>query len=310
MALLRLMRLAAAAATAARATGGSGGGGGACTVAGATWSYLAPQAFEGVEWNNNGGCLYSFEASADAGTFEFASPSGCMGTDPWGEPGGGARGVLLGGGRVVQLNFTIPGKAIDVPPTCSTSGGPTCYAGAPSAASACHCNRCMTGGHKADEVCGCPGASPASCKPCNLCTGCVANTTHAARIIPQRVERHTGWLTPDCAFIDMDDGGLYVRGVHPMDMAPHDWLKFATAWVMRAAMMTFEDGTRHITPGVPKSVPHPKPNDGYYVGQWMRDSFYGISNGWSLVNETEQRGFAESVRQRLRLLSSSCPYDV
>jgi hypothetical protein len=61
---------------------------------------------------------------------------------------------------------------------------------------------------------------------------------------------------------------------------------------------------------VPKSVPHPKPNDGYYVGQWMRDSFYGISNGWSLVNETEQRGFAESVRQRLRLLSSSCPYDV
>jgi hypothetical protein len=102
-------------------------------------------------------------------------------------------------------------------------------------------------------------------------------------------------VNQDCSLIDMDDGGLYIRGVHPMDMAPHEWLRFATAWVMRAAMMTFADGTRHLTPGVPKPVPKPTPNDGYYVGQWMRDSFYGISNGWPLVNETVQQGFAESA---------------
>jgi hypothetical protein len=69
-------------------------------------------------------------------------------------------------------------------------------------------------------------------------------------------------VTPDCNFIDMDDGGLYIRGVHPMDMAPHEWLRVATAWVMRAAVITFADGTRHLTPGVPKPTPLPKPNDG------------------------------------------------
>jgi hypothetical protein len=125
--------------------------------------------------------------------------------------------------------------------------------------------------------------------------GCNANISHHPPVVQGRVERHIGWVNQDCSLIDMDDGGLYVRGVHPMDMPPHEWLRFATAWVMRAAMMTFADGTRHLTPGVPKSVPVPKPNDGYYVGQWMRDSFYGISNGWSLVNETVQRGFAESA---------------
>ena len=56
-------------------------------------------------------------------------------------------------------------------------------------------------------------------------------------------------------------------------------------------MITFKDGSRHITPGVPKPVSKPKPNDGYYVGQWMRDGFYGISNGWGLVNESVHQTF-------------------
>ena len=102
--------------------------------------------------------------------------------------------------------------------------------------------------------------------------------------------QHRGWATPDCQFIDMDDGGLYIRGQHPFDMAPHEWLRVATAWVMRAAMITFKDGSRHITPGVPKPVAKPKPNDGYYVGQWMRDGFYGISNGWGLVSRHDIAG--------------------
>ena len=267
-----------------------------CSIAGSTWSYLPPVAFEGVEWNNNAACVYTFEQSADAGTFHFTSPSTCFGADPFaGSTVGAARGVVLPGGRVVQMNFTIPAKTIDVPPSCSSDGGPTCYSGTPSAKSACHCNKCMVDGHTAGEFCGCPGSVPGSCKPCNLCVGCIANVTHPPRKSPQSVEQHTGWLTPDCGYIDMDDGGLYVRGVHPMDMSPHEWLRFATAWVMRAAMITFQDGTRHLTPGVPKTVAKPSPNDGYYVGQWMRDSFYGISNGWPLVNETVQQSFADSA---------------
>ena len=41
----------------------------------------------------------------------------------------------------------------------------------------------------------------------------------------------------------MDDGGLYIRGQHPFDMAPHEWLRVATAWVMRAARITFKAGS-------------------------------------------------------------------
>eukprot|EP00040_Diaphanoeca_grandis_P043093 m.266966 g.266966 ORF g.266966 m.266966 type:complete len:535 (-) comp70459_c0_seq1:2-1606(-) len=121
--------------------------------------------------------------------------------------------------------------------------------------------------------------------------------------------RHHGWVTPDCAFIDMDDGGLYIRGVHPIDMVPHDWLKVATAWVMRSAMITFADGTRHLTPGVPIG-PHLGP---HYVGQWMRDGFYGISNAWGLVNETVQESFVASAEWMFNhsradgILPQSCP---
>eukprot|EP01044_Picomonas_judraskeda_P001732 COSAG03_NODE_109_length_12541_cov_147.127070_12_plen_88_part_00 len=39
----------------------------------------------------------------------------------------------------------------------------------------------------------------------------------------QKPLQHRGWATPDCQFIDMDDGGLYIRGQHPFDMAPHEW---------------------------------------------------------------------------------------
>eukprot|EP01052_Picozoa_sp_SAG31_P049979 SAG31_NODE_11194_length_1056_cov_1.170324_1_plen_266_part_01 len=129
-------------------------------------------------------------------------------------------------------------------------------------------------------------SSPAACRgdSWRLGTGTVSPGSSGRQVLlkyaggdAQKPLQHRGWVTPDCQFIDMDDGGLYIRGRHPFDMAPHEWIRVATAWVMRAAMITFKDGSRHITPGVPKPVAKPRPNDGYYVGQWMRDGFYGIS---------------------------------
>lgn len=130
---------------------------------------------------------------------------------------------------------------------------------------------------------------------------------------PARTVARRGWVTPDCSFIDMSDGGWYVKGAHPMDMAPHEWLRVAAAWVMRAAMLTFEDGTRHLTPGVPMPVKTPTLNDGYYIGQWMRDSYYGIANGWGLVNETARQSFVASADWMFSharpdgVLPASCP---
>jgi hypothetical protein len=57
--------------------------------------------------------------------------------------------------------------------------------------------------------------------------------------------------TINCDFMDMEDGGLWSRGVHPIDQSPHDWLRTTTAWLVRAATITFNDGTRHLTPGYP-----------------------------------------------------------
>ena len=100
-----------------------------------------------------------------------------------------------------------------------------------------------------------------------------------------------GWFgAEDCSLIDMADGGMYVRGHpggrdHPMDFLPHEWLRVAVAWVMRASMIVFpEDGSLHLSPGIPIGPglgPH-------YDGQYARDAFYGISNAWPLVNATRR----------------------
>ena len=95
-----------------------------------------------------------------------------------------------------------------------------------------------------------------------------------------RTETKVGRLTASCgvvgtaahAFLDMDDGGMYVRGYghgrdHPMDFAHHEWMRLAAAWVVRSAIIVFPDGTEHITPGIPVApgaLPH-------YDGQYLRD---------------------------------------
>ena len=101
----------------------------------------------------------------------------------------------------------------------------------------------------------------------------------------------------------MDNGGLYIAGETPANLAHHDWIVSANIWLMRAAQVKFPDGTQHLTPGYPT----------HYNGQWMRDGYYGISNAWSTVNRTMQEGFmhsAEWMFSRARedgIMPQACP---
>ena len=91
-----------------------------------------------------------------------------------------------------------------------------------------------------------------------------------------------------CQRVDMADGSLYVRsesGEHPFFMPAHEWLRVAASWLGRAAHVTFEDGSHHLTPGYPTN----------YDGQWMRDGFYGISMLWPVANATHRADFATSA---------------
>jgi hypothetical protein len=39
-----------------------------------------------------------------------------------------------------------------------------------------------------------------------------------------------------CTFVDMSDGGLYIRTTtHPFFMPPHEWIRVAAGWLLRAA---------------------------------------------------------------------------
>ena len=48
-----------------------------------------------------------------------------------------------------------------------------------------------------------------------------------------------GFVSEDCTMIDMEDGGLYTRGPHPIDQSDHEWLRTATGWLMRAAQIKY-----------------------------------------------------------------------
>ena len=103
-----------------------------------------------------------------------------------------------------------------------------------------------------------------------------------------------GSIAATCDFIDMDDGGLYFRGINPIDMDDHAWLKTAAAWIMRAGLIRFPDGSVHLTPGYPT----------HYDGQWMRDGFYGIAGAWDVTNTTHHSQFEASL---LWMLSRARP---
>ncbi len=60
------------------------------------------------------------------------------------------------------------------------------------------------------------------------------------------------WVDENCRAIDVEDGGLYLRTpAQTFFLAPHEWMRAAGAWLVRAAQITFADGTRHLTPGYP-----------------------------------------------------------
>ena len=102
-----------------------------------------------------------------------------------------------------------------------------------------------------------------------------------------------GTVNNNCTFIDTQDGGLYSKvTTHPFFMPNHEWIRTTSAWLLRAAHVTFADGTRHLTPGYPTA----------YNGQWMRDSYYGISKMGNLGTIQDQISFVKSLGEYLRCL--------
>ena len=116
-------------------------------------------------------------------------------------------------------------------------------------------------------------------------------------------KRTAGNVSDDCTLIDMADGGLFIRGVHPIDQSGHEWLRTTTAWLMRAAQIRFPDGSLHLTPGYPT----------HYNGQWMRDGYYGISNAWDVASAAQREHFFQSFEWMLSrarpdgILPQQCP---
>jgi len=102
-----------------------------------------------------------------------------------------------------------------------------------------------------------------------------------------------GTVNNNCTFIDTQEGGLYSKvTTHPFFMPNHEWIRTTSAWLLRAAHVTFADGTRHLTPGYPTA----------YNGQWMRDSYYGISKMGNLGTIQDQISFVKSLGEYLRCL--------
>ena len=104
---------------------------------------------------------------------------------------------------------------------------------------------------------------------------------------------HHGVLNDSCNFVDVNvtadvttRAGLYTRvSTHPFFMPHHEWMSTTAGWLVRAAHITFDDGTRHLTPGYPT----------HYNGQWMRDGFYGISLLWPLASQRMRLDYWKSM---------------
>ena len=240
-------------------------------------------------WDNDHACVFQFQKS-DGGQqgFRFATPPGCIASHHAKIANGvlGAPGASAGGGGQQEVILSM---AVNQPvPSCSKLPGRNCNTSTGQAV--------MCPVAKDQDICGCIGATKA-CKPCRDCKLC----THGAPTGGENVHK-TGWMSARCTLIDMEDGGMYVRGhadgrSHPMDFAPHEYLALAAAWVVRSAIVTFaQDGSRHLTPGIP-IAPNAKP---HYYGYWMRDGFYGsqliasLNGSITVVNSSMARQFISS----------------
>ena len=98
-------------------------------------------------------------------------------------------------------------------------------------------------------------------------------------------------------------GGMFSRGGSPIEMAPSQWMRTVNAWLLRAATICSTDGRNVslLTPGFPLG----------YVGQWMRDSFYGISSGIDLLpNITATVASVEWMYEHARPVDGAMPQSV
>lgn len=228
-------------------------------LVGHNWSYIAPPAFAGGAWDSDHACVFTFTAApgASSGAFEFTTPPGCVHTGHSGAVRGllGAPGAAPGGGGQQAVSLRFPGL-----PGCGGLPGSRCTTPAGEAAM-CPVAR------GACDTCGCSGATN-HCQQCLDCVPCANTDAGAAHVHvpPPAPTRKAGWMSARCGLIDMEDGGMYVRGhpgrPHPMDFAPHEYLALVAAWVTRSAIVTFaQDGSQHLTPGIPVA-PNAKPH--YY----------------------------------------------
>ncbi len=170
-------------------------------------------------------------------------------------------------------------------PNCSTEPGVTCYT---PRGIACKCNGCH------GDVCGC-GNFTKQCKPCFSCSVCAGPPKHP-HPAPSPPPPTGPVATPLV-------GGMFSRGGSPHNMKPSAWLRVANAWLLRSASICSTDGQRVplLTPGFPLG----------YVGQWMRDSYYGISSGLDLLPSLNQTVRAvEWVYRHARPVDGCMPQSV
>jgi hypothetical protein len=96
---------------------------------------------------------------------------------------------------------------------------------------------------------------------------------------------------------------MFSRGGPPISMRPSEWMRVANAWLLRAASICSTDGrqVQLLTPGFPLG----------YRGQWMRDSFYGISSGIDLLpNLTATVAAVEWMFEHARPVDGAMPQSV
>jgi hypothetical protein len=157
------------------------------------WTFIAPPAFRGGVWDKQHECIYQFKACG-VNCFEFASPPQCLSDHAakLSSATGTLDDAVVGGApQVVSLRYG------DGQPNCSALPGQQCRTPGGQNVS-CPCQE--------SDVCGCPGATK-TCTPCHTCQRCSEGSSSSRQGV-----RKVGWMSARCSLIDLEDGGMYVRG--------------------------------------------------------------------------------------------------
>ena len=231
-------------------------------IVGHNWTWIPPEAFQGGVWPNDHECIFQFHGVSDNG-FTFTTPPTCVQNwhgrygPPYGIVGP-AHGTLSSEGDV-SLRFVVNSSvqvtlggwmAADCELIDTTDGGMYVRGHA---------------GKRRGQPPPCGGLSPNQIK--SNSSSAANEMWHHTTTTPQL---HCHCLYCACVKIrhPRRNHPPHADGrSHPMDFAPHEYLRLATAWVLRSSIITFPyDGSKHLTPGIPVA-PGAEP---HYYGYWMR----------------------------------------